>query len=302
MDGACWRLPLNSLNGILARLSLSVASNFIYAKYRSMGSLAAGPLAGKTALVTGASRGIGLAAGVALAEAGASVAFNYRGDLHEAPAAVEHIRRLGGKAILVQADVADLSSVEAMVAETVGQLGRLDIAVSNAAFSEREPFHQANIDGFRRTVDVTMWGAFHLVRAATNQMIQQGQGGAIVVVSSPHAYLPIPLSMAYNMSKAAIDHMARTAAIELINERIRVNLIHPGWIDTPGERKFFTEEQIQQSGSRLPWGRLGRPEEVARGIVFLCDPASDYITGSKMLIDGGVTLPWWALQGSGVPN
>lgn len=261
-----------------------------------------GSLAGKVALVTGASRGIGLATGIALAEAGASVAFNYRRELHEAAAAVERIQAAGSRAITVQADVADLAAVEAMVAETVRQLGRLDIAVSNAAYSERQPFYAAPIDGFKRTIDVTMWGAFHLVRAAANQMIDQGQGGSIVVVSSPHAYLPIPRSMAYNMSKAAIDHMTRTAAIELIEHRIRVNLIHPGWIDTPGERKFFSEEQIQQSGSRLPWGRLGRAEEIARGVVFLCDPDSDYLTGSKLLIDGGVTLPWWALQGAGVPQ
>lgn len=108
--------------------------------------------------------------------------------------------------------------------------------------------------------------------------------------------------MAYNMSKAAIEHMARTAAIELVEQRIRVNVIHPGWIDTPGERKFFDDEAIRKAGEKLPWKRLGAPEEIARGVVFLCDPASDYITGSALLIDGGVTLPWWASRGSGVPE
>src|SRR6187401_2009541 len=103
--------------------------------------------------------------------------------------------------------------------------------------------------GFRRTIDVTMWGAFYGVRASAQQMIKQGKGGSIVVVSSPHAVIPIPTAMAYNMAKAAIDHMARTAAIELVSHRIRVNLVHPGWIDTPGERKHFTEDQIA-AGSR----------------------------------------------------
>ena len=147
-----------------------------------------------------------------------------------------------------------------------------------------------------------MWGAFYLTRAAAQQMISQGGGGSIVVVSSPHGYLPIPKSMPYNMSKGAIDQMARTAAIELAGHRIRVNTIVPGWIDTPGERKFSTEEAIQKAGERTPWGRLGQPDEIGRGVVFICDPKSDYMTGSSLLIDGGITLPWWANRGSGVPE
>src|SRR5262249_7037352 len=127
-------------------------------------------------------------------------------------------------------------------------------------------------------------------------------GGSIVVVSSPHAYVAVPRSMAYNMAKAAIDQMARTAAIELVEHRIRVNLVTPGWIDTPGERKFASDETIARAAAKLPWKRLGKPEEIARGVVFLCDPASDYITGSDLLIDGGITLPWWASRGSGVPE
>ena len=122
------------------------------------------------------------------------------------------------------------------------------------------------------------------------------------MISSPHAYTPIPRSMAYNMSKAAMDQMARTAAQELIDKRIRVNTVTPGWIDTPGERKFTTDDAIERVGKKLPWGRLGRPDEIGRGVVFFCDPASDYVTGSKMLIDGGITLPWWANRGTGVPE
>ncbi len=91
------------------------------------------------------------------------------------------------------------------------------------------------------------------------------------MISSPHAHLAIPGAMAYNMAKAAIDQMARTAAVELAHHRIRVNLVHPGWIDTPGERKFFSEQTLQEQGSLLPWGRLGRPEEIGRGVAFLCD-------------------------------
>ncbi len=265
------------------------------------------PLKDCSALVTGASQGIGLATAVALAEAGASVAFNYRAEPREAAPAVEKIRRSGGRAILLSGDVSDQTTVERLVADTVAEFGRLDIAVSNAAYSDRELFWQADMEGFRRTIDVTMWGAFYLVRAAAKQMIDQPSAerscaGSIVVVSSPHAYNAIPRSMAYNMAKAAIDQMARTAAIELAEHRIRVNTITPGWIDTPGERKFASEDEIRAAGAKLPWQRLGSPQEIGRGVAFLCDPASDYITGSSLLIDGGITLPWWANRGSAVPE
>lgn len=255
-------------------------------------------LAGKVALVTGASRGIGRAAAVALAAAGADVAINYRSHPDEAELVAAEVRRLGRRALLAGCDVAEQPAVEAMVASTVAELGRLDLAVTNACYSDREPFYEADLDGFRRTIDVTMWGAFHTLRAAARQMIAQGQGGSVVVISSPHAVVPVPRSMAYNMAKAAIDQMARTAAIELVDHRIRVNVIHPGWIDTPGERKFVSETELKAAAAGLPWGRLGRAEEVARGIVFLCDPASDYITGSTLSIDGGITLPWWSKKGT----
>ncbi|MGH7134549.1 MAG: SDR family NAD(P)-dependent oxidoreductase [Pirellulales bacterium] len=259
-------------------------------------------LSGKIAIVTGASRGIGRATVLALAEAGCDVGINYRSGAGEAEELAEQIGRLGRRALLLPADVADQTAVEQIVAHTVARFGRLDIAVTNAAYSDREPFYEADMAGFRRTIDVTMWGAFYLLRAAARQMIEQGGGGSIVVVSSPHAFVAVPRSMAYNMSKAAIDHMGRTAAIELVEHRIRVNLIHPGWIDTPGERKFASEEQLAGAAAKLPWRRMGRPEEIARGVVFLCDPASDYITGSSLAIDGGITLPWWANRGSAVPE
>ncbi len=259
-------------------------------------------LAGKVAFVTGASRGIGKAIAVALAKAGANVALNYLHERHELDDALAQIEAAGSKGLALDGDVADLEAVERMIAETVRQFGRLDIAVSNAAYSDRDTFYAQDMEGFRRTIDVTMWGAFHTLRAATWQMLSQGAGGSIVVVGSPHAYVPVPRSMAYNMAKAAIEQMAKTAAIELVDQKIRVNLMVPGWIDTPGERKFAGDETIRRAGEKLPWKRLGTPEEIARGVVFLCDPESDYITGSSLLIDGGITLPWWASRGSGVPE
>lgn len=254
---------------------------------------------GRVALVTGASRGIGRACALVLAREGADVAINYRSHPEEAEEVASQIRAMGRKAITLKADVADQAAVENMVAETVKQLGSLNHFVSNAAFSDRKRMIEADMDGFKRTIDVTMWGAFYGVRAAAQQMVKQGKGGSIVVVSSPHAVLAIPTSMAYNMAKAAIDHMARTAAIELVNERIRVNTIYPGWVDTPGERKFFSEEQIQEGARKLPWGRLGTPEETAKAIVYMLSDDADYMTGSILTIDGGVSLPWWSNRDAG---
>lgn len=255
----------------------------------------------KVALVTGASLGIGSATAIAMGKAGAKVVVNFRSHREQADEVVAAIRRGGSQAIAVQADVADQAAVEQLIATTAKEFGKLDIAVSNAAYSDRELFYKADMAGFRRTVDVTMWGAFYLMRAATQQMIAQGGGGAICIVSSPHAFIPAPRAMAYNMSKAAIEHMARTAAIEVAEHKIRINLVQPGWTDTPGELKFASRETLDTAGAKIPLGRLGTAEEMAEGILFLCDPKNEYVTGAALLIDGGISLPWWANRGSAAP-
>lgn len=249
-------------------------------------------LAGKRAVVSGASRGIGRGIAIELAEAGAEVVINYRSHPEEADEVVERCVEAGGKAHRIAADVGKQDEVERLVEESAEAMGGLDIVVSNAAYSDRQLMLEADLDGFRRTIDVSMWGAFYLVRAGARHLVDAGGGGNIVVISSPHAHMAMPGSMAYNMAKAANDQMARTAAVELAKHRIRCNIIHPGWIDTPGERKFFSEETLQEKGSALPWNRLGKPKEIGRGVVFLCDPASEYITGSTLTIDGGIQLPW----------
>ena len=256
-------------------------------------------LSGKVALVTGASSGIGKAVAEGLAEDGADVALNYLTAPAGADEAAARIRALGRKAMLCPQDVSDQPGVERMVERVAAEMGRIDVLVTAAYYSDEEFFHQADMAGFRKTIDVTMWGAFYCLRAAVNQMLRQGGGGSVVVVSSPHAQVAMPSCMAYNMAKAALDHMARTAAIELVKHRIRVNILYPGWTDTPGERKYFTEEVLERAGRALPWGRLARPEEVARGVRFLVDPDSDYITGTTLTIDGGASLPWWSKRGTG---
>lgn len=242
--------------------------------------------------MTGASRGIGAGTAVELARRGAHVVVNYYKNQDEAEQVCESCRQAGGEAIAIQGDTGVADDVQTLVDSAWDRLGGLDIVVSNAAYSDRQLFYEADMDGFRRTIDVTMWGPFHLLRAASLKMIPAGNGGSIVIVSSPHAVQAMPGAMAYNMAKAAIDQMARTAAVELAQHRIRVNIVHPGWIDTPGERKFFSEATLQERAKALPWGRLGQVDEIGRGVAYLCDPASDYITGSTLTIDGGIQLPW----------
>jgi len=256
-------------------------------------------LAGQVALVTGGSAGIGRATALMLAQEGADVAVNYLTYPEAAEELAGQVRQLGRKVLLCPVDVSDQAAVEAMVGRVAQELGRLDILVSNAVYSDRDLFYQADMAGFRRTIDVTMWGAFYALQASVRQMMTQGQGGNVVVVSSPHAHVALPSCMAYNMAKAALDQMARTAAVELFKQRIRVNIVHPGWTNTPGERKFFSDEVLGRAAAQLPLGRLAEPEEIARGVLFLVDPASSYITGSTLAIDGGTQLPWWSKRGTG---
>ncbi len=258
-----------------------------------------GKLAGQVALVTGASSGIGRATAVKFAREGADVALNYLTMAEGAEDAAAQIRALGRKALLLKVDITDQAAVEAMVARTVTELGRLDIFVSSAVYSDREAFTTANMVGFKKTIDVSMWGAYYALRASANVMIGQGNGGAVVIVSSPHAEIAFPNSMAYNMAKAAIDQMARSAALELLPHKIKVNILYPGWTDTPGERKFFTEEALLEASKGTPMGRLAKPEEVAHGVFFLVDPDTQYMTGSTLNMDGGLALPWWSRRGTG---
>ncbi|MCH2120564.1 MAG: SDR family oxidoreductase [Pirellulaceae bacterium] len=248
-------------------------------------------LNGQVAVVTGAGRGIGRAIALAVARAGADVAVNDLPESETLQSVVQECQALGVRSMAMPADLGDRQQVEDGINQVVEQLGGLDVAISNAAYSDRELFHEADLSGFERTIQVTMWGPFYLVRAASRHMIAQKRGGSIVIVSSTHATRPIPGAMAYNMSKAAVEQMAKTAATELTEHRIRVNALRPGWVDTPGERKFFTEENLENLGTGLPMGRLGQPEEIAHGAVFLCDPASESINGSVLTMDGGIQLP-----------
>lgn len=256
-------------------------------------------LEGKNALVTGSSQGIGRGCALEMAKEGANVAINYNSNKEAAEEVAAQIEAMGRKAIILQGDVSSRETVESMINQTVEEFGSLDLFVSNAVYSDRQLMVDADLDGFKRTIDVGMWGAFYGVRSAALQMIKQGNGGAMAVISSPHAVIAVPTSMAYNMAKAAIDHMSRTAAIELAPHKIRVNIVHPGWIDTPGERKFFTDEQLEAGAQQLPFKRLGQPEEIGKGVAYILSDDAAYMTGSTLTIDGGVGLPWWSTRAEG---
>lgn len=260
----------------------------------------AGLLAGKVALITGASSGIGRATAVNLAEAGADIALNYYSGKAAAEATAEHIRKQFGRRVIpFRVDVSDHAAIEQMADDTVAQLGRLDYFVSSAVYSDREPFLTANLDGFRKTLDVSLLGALYGLRACCNRMVKQGRGGAAVIVSSPHGQIAFPNCMAYNIAKAGLDMMAKTAAAELLPHDIRVNILYPGWTDTPGERKFMDDASIQEAAKGLPMGRLATSEEIAAGVRFLLGPESAYMTGSILHLDGGLFLPWWSKRGTG---
>ena len=252
-------------------------------------------LTGKIALVTGAARGIGQGIALCLAEEGADVLVN---DLPAASFAgqpdandtVQQIERLGRRALAHAADVSDRAQVAAMFAAAAQQFGRIDIVVANAAMSIREPTLSAEWNHVQRTIEVAQFGVYHTCQAAARQMVAQGGGGKIIIIGSVLAEMPMPHSAPYNMAKAAINHLARTLAIELAEHRINVNVINPGFIDTPGERAFASEAQIAELGASLPWGRAGTPHDIGRAAAFLASDDADYITGSALVVDGGFRL------------
>jgi glucose 1-dehydrogenase len=247
-------------------------------------------LLGKKALVTGAARGIGRGCALELARAGADVAVNDRERTAQAEAVVAEIQTLGRSAYLVEGDVFCRSSCEAVVARALEDLSRIDILISNPAFSRRAAFLDYGADTFDRVVQGTLAGGFHMSQFVARHMVARGGGGKIVFISSVHARIPFARSIAYNAAKSGLNNMAYTIAAELLAHRINVNVIEPGWIDTPGEHETFGTEAIQKAAPTLPWGRLGTPRDIGRAAVFLASDDADYITGTTLLVDGGLWL------------
>ena len=247
-------------------------------------------LIGRNALVTGAARGIGRGCAVELARAGADVALN---DLRPSPqteSLIAEIATLGRRAVLVDGDAFDRSSCDAIVERAAIALGPLDILVSNPAYSRRGDFLTYDPETFEQVLRGTLTAGFHMSQLVARQMVARGRGGKIVFISSVHARIPYARSVAYNAAKSGLNQMAFTMAAELIRHRINVNVIEPGWIDTPGERETFGSEKIAASAPKLPWGRLGTPADIGRAAVFLVSDDADYVTGTSLLVDGGFAL------------
>jgi glucose 1-dehydrogenase len=247
-------------------------------------------LEGRKALVTGAARGIGRGCALELARAGADVAINDRLRSSETDSLLAEIQGLGRKAILVEGNAFERAECEAIVRHTVEVFGAIDILVSNPAFSRRSDFLEYDPEMFTRVLQGTLVGGFHISQIVARRMVERGRGGKIVFISSVHSRIPYVRSVAYNAGKSGLNHMAMTIAAELMPHRINVNVIEPGWIDTPGEVAAFGEKALQDAGPTLPWGRLGTPADIGRAAVFLCSGAADYVTGASLLVDGGYTL------------
>ena len=245
-------------------------------------------LAGKVALVTGAGRGIGRGCALELARAGADVVVNDRPDSPDLAGLVDEIESLGRQCFPVAEDAFSRAGCQRIFDQAMEAVGRLDILISNPAFSQRSAFLEYPEDLWEKTLQGTLTAGFHMSQIVARSMVERGEGGKITFISSVQGETPAALSVAYNAAKAGLNHMMRTIAMELAPSRINVNAIEPGWIDTPGERITFTEEAINEQAAQLPWGRLGTPADIGHAAVFLSSPAADYITCTVLPVDGGI--------------
>jgi len=246
-------------------------------------------LDGRTALVTGASRGLGRAIALALAHAGADVALGVR-DPATAGDLVGEIESMGRRGLAVRMDVLDLGQIATAVDEVVERLGRLDILVNNAGASPEAPAEDVIESNFDLTMRVNVKGVFFASQAAGRVMIRQGFG-RIISLSSQAGFVALPTESVYCMSKAAVAHMTRCLAVEWGRHGITVNAVAPTFIRTPGTAAALADPVFEAEVLERIAGlhRIGEPVEVAGAVVFLASPAASLVTGHTLLIDGGWT-------------
>jgi glucose 1-dehydrogenase len=255
-------------------------------------------LKAQSALVTGGSSGIGAAVAQALAVAGAKLAINYHSGREAAEAIASDIRASGGEAFAIKADVSDEGAVEQMIATTVERFGRLDILVANSGLQKDAPFRDLSLEDWRRVIDVNLTGQFLSCRGAVRQFLAQDERpdlskarGKIICMSSVHEVILWAGHVNYAASKGGIMLMMKSLAQEGAPDRIRVNSIAPGAIRTPINKDAWeTEEALRKLLTLIPYGRIGEPEDVARTAVWLASDESDYVTGTTLFVDGGMTL------------
>jgi NAD(P)-dependent dehydrogenase (short-subunit alcohol dehydrogenase family) len=248
-------------------------------------------LGGRTALVTGAARGLGRAIALALAEAGADVALGLR-DASRDGGLADEIRGLGRRAFPLQMDVTQIDQVEAAVSATVGELGSVDVLVNNAGGGAGlVPAEEVPEDLFDRAIDANLKGTFFTCRAAFGPMRRQGFG-RIVNVSSQAAVVALPGEAVYCAAKAGVSHLTRCLAVEWGQHGINVNAVAPTFIRTPGTEPVLSDAAFRAEVTEriAALHRIGEPDEVAGAVVFLCSPAASLITGETLVIDGGWTV------------
>jgi NAD(P)-dependent dehydrogenase (short-subunit alcohol dehydrogenase family) len=246
-------------------------------------------LDGQTALVTGASRGLGRAISLALANAGADVALGVR-EPATAADLVAQIEQMGRRAIAVRMDVRDLDQIRIAVDEVVDVFGRLDILINNAGLGPANPAEDVNEADFDLTIDVNVKGVFFASQAAGRVMIRQGRG-RIVSLSSQAGIVALPTESVYCMSKAAVSHMTRCLAVEWGKHGITVNAVAPTFIRTAGTETDLADPAFHADVVERIAGlhRIGEPMDVAGSVVFLASPAASLVTGVTLLVDGGWT-------------
>jgi NAD(P)-dependent dehydrogenase (short-subunit alcohol dehydrogenase family) len=243
---------------------------------------------GKVAFVTGAAGGIGRATAVAFAAEGARVAILDRtaDALRETEAAV---KEAGGEVVAIACDVSTSEQVKAAVAQAVERFGQLDIAFNNAGVENKaQPLHEIELEEWDRVLGINLRGAFVCMKHEIAQMLRQG-GGVVVNTSSGAGIRGVAGGAAYAASKHAIIGMTRSAALDYAKQNIRVNAVLPGNIATPMMDRF-TGGDIQKAIDLEPVGRLGKPEEIAEAVMWMCSDLGGFVTGSSIVVDGGWSL------------
>jgi 3-oxoacyl-[acyl-carrier protein] reductase len=250
-------------------------------------------LDGQVALVTGAARGIGRACALYLGRAGARVAVNYVSAEARARTLVEEIRAAGGEARAYRADVASRAEVERMVETARRDLGPIDILVANAGIStgENKPPEQISEAGWDRTMSVNLKGMWYVCSAVVPGM-KERRRGRIVLIASTSGITGEPFAADYAASKGAVVSLARSFARDLGPYGVTVNALSPGWIDTDMTVAELAGEHREKIVQALPLGRIGRPEEIAGPVLFLCSDLASYVTGQEIVVDGGDMPPW----------
>jgi NAD(P)-dependent dehydrogenase (short-subunit alcohol dehydrogenase family) len=242
---------------------------------------------GKVVLVTGSSVGIGAGIARRFGQAGANVAVHYHQQAEAARQVAARVQDLGGNSLLVQANVAVGAEVQAMIDTVLHQFGRLDVLVNNAGIYPVTSLLELSEAEWDQTIDVNLKGVFLCTQAAARAMIETGEGGSIINISSIEAVNPAPGHAHYSAAKAGVMMFTMTAALELGPHQIRVNAVGPGLINAP-QLPSAWPEGLARWLKRVPLGRVGEPEDVADACLFFASDASRWISGTHLVVDGGV--------------